>query len=117
MGNNLFLNFNLEKNELMKGGFKNMWKIYKGINKISNKKICAFICDKNALPSNLTIESKESYNLEKINHETIENSGIEYIYYEDEVDKGIVWNNGEYSYTISGNITKNELLKIAESIL
>ena len=60
MGNNLFLNFNLEKNEFMKGGFKNMWKIYKGINKISNKKICAFICDKNSLPSNLTIESKES---------------------------------------------------------
>ena len=67
--------------------------------------------------SKITIESKESYNLEKINHETIENSGIEYIYYEDEVNKGIVWNNGEYSYTISGNITKNELLKIAESIL
>ena len=60
MGNNLFLNFNLEKNEFMKGGFKNLWKIYKGTNKISNKKICAFICDKNSLPSNLTQESKES---------------------------------------------------------
>ena len=43
---------------------------------------------------------------------------FEGIYYENPNLKylGLIWNNGQYTYTVEGNLSKEELVRIAESI-
>lgn len=57
------------------------------------------------------------YDTEKYNSENIRINGIEAVYYmPDNELKGIIFNNGEYMYIISGNIDKKELVKIAQNV-
>ena len=54
-------------------------------------------------------------------HENIKNINVnsfDGIYYENSSTNysGIIWNNGNYVYTVEGNITEKELTKIAENI-
>lgn len=48
--------------------------------------------------------------------EKIELSGIQYYYYVTDADNSVVWFDADYSYMISGNIDKEEMLKIAQSM-
>ncbi len=52
------------------------------------------------------------------NGETVEVNGTEYVFRNDEEYGilGYIWNNGEYVFEIEGNLSKEEILKIAESI-
>ncbi len=48
--------------------------------------------------------------------EMIERNGIKYYYYITDNKNRIVWFDAEYSYMIFGNITKEEMIKIAQSM-
>lgn len=64
--------------------------------------------------------SKDKLDTEiNFDNQTIEEiiiNGIKYCVYCTESINGIVWNNGLYTYSISGNINKNELIKIAVKV-
>ena len=63
------------------------------------------------------IDSKIEIDTEYKNIEYLTINGFEVIYYNDNSDfNGIVWNNGYFIYRVQGNIYKDELIKIAESI-
>ncbi len=57
------------------------------------------------------------YDTEFYDDEIIEINGIDAVYYKsNDVNGGIIFNNGEYIFWISGNISKEELVKIAQNI-
>lgn len=63
------------------------------------------------------ITSSISYDTEKYDDETIELNGIKAVYYKSGNNhKGIIFNNGEYIYVVSGNIDKETLVKIAQNV-
>lgn len=52
-----------------------------------------------------------------ISENKIENiNGIDYLFFTTDSTNGVIWNNGNYSYTVSGNISEDEILKIALSV-
>ena len=59
-----------------------------------------------------------TFDTEYKNSESLTINGIEGIYFNDKDlnYSGVVWNNGSHIYLITGNITKDQLIKIAESI-
>lgn len=64
--------------------------------------------------------SKNTINTE-INFDSLEReikviNGLEYLLFTTDSTNGVIWNNGLYTYTVSGNIAKEELLKIALEI-
>ncbi len=66
----------------------------------------------------MRIDSDITFDTEYKNSEELLINSFKGIYYEDHKLEfaGIVWNNGTYNYNIEGNLSKNELIKIAESI-
>lgn len=63
------------------------------------------------------ITASIGYDTEFYDDEIIEINGIEAVYYKsNDVNGGIIFNNGEYIFWISGNIAKEELVKIAQNI-
>lgn len=57
------------------------------------------------------------FDTEEYDSENIVINGINAIYFKaDEVYKGLVFNNGDYIFVVSGNIEKNELVNIAENV-
>ena len=48
--------------------------------------------------------------------EEIERGGVKYYYYVTDNNNRILWFDNEYSYMISGNVDKEELLKIAQTM-
>lgn len=64
-----------------------------------------------------TLDNKINFNTEKYKYTEIEINNISYILYDLESDScGVIWNNGGYIYTIKGNISSEELIKIASKI-
>lgn len=52
-------------------------------------------------------------NFDALDKETKNINGTEYLLFITDNTNGVIWNNGSYTYTVSGNITKEELIKIA----
>ncbi len=64
-----------------------------------------------------TLDTSVGYNTEKYEEELIKIDNKEYIYYKvSDNMQGILFNNGEYIYETDGNISKEELVKIAQNI-
>lgn len=58
-----------------------------------------------------------NFDTEKYGSEEIEINGIRAICYRSDDDiYGIIFNNGEYIFSISGNLSKDELVKIAQNV-
>lgn len=65
----------------------------------------------------VTINSEIGFDTEKYQNEIIEINGIESVYFISNNNvNGIIFNNGEYIYIISGNISKQEIVNIARSV-
>lgn len=63
------------------------------------------------------MDAEINFDTEKYNSENIEINGIQSIYFtSSDKEYGIIFNNGEYIFIISGNIEKNELVKIAQNV-
>lgn len=78
------------------------------IYKNSNKE---FIVEKFSLGATI------GYDDESFDCEIIEINGIESVYHKSENNyQGIIFNNGEHIFTITGNIEKEELVKIAQNV-
>ena len=64
-----------------------------------------------------TLDTSVGYNTERYEDELIKINNKEYIYYKvDDNMQGILFNNGEYIYEIDGNISKEELVDVAQNI-
>lgn len=72
----------------------------------------SFVVQKNVLSGDI------GYNTEHAESENIQINGIDAVYYssDDNNEKGIIFNNGDYLYIISGNIDKKEIVQIAQNI-
>lgn len=59
-----------------------------------------------------------TFDTEYDNSESLTINGVEGVYYQNPNSKssGVVWNNGDYIFSVQGNISKEELIKIAEKI-
>lgn len=57
-----------------------------------------------------------SVNIDLSDKELMVINNIEYLYFNTGSTNGMIWNNGLYIYTVSGNIEKEELIKIALEI-
>lgn len=57
-----------------------------------------------------------SFNTEKHAIKTLTKNNIDYIIYDTDKTLGVVWNNGQYMYEVTGNLTEEELLAIAYSM-
>ena len=56
------------------------------------------------------------YDTEEYNNESMNINGINYIVYKSNNNNyGIIWNTNNYNYRVIGNITKDELIKVALS--
>ena len=60
------------------------------------------------------IYSYEFYNTENYNYEKVIINNIEYIFYHNINSHGVIWNNNQYIFSIDSNLSKEEILKIAE---
>lgn len=64
-----------------------------------------------------TLDTSVGYNTEKYKEELIKIDNREYIYYKISNNmQGILFNNGEYIYEIDGDISKEELVDIAQNV-
>ncbi len=64
-----------------------------------------------------TLDNKINFDTEKYEYKEIEINNISYILYDLETDTcGVIWNSRGYIYTIKGNISSEELMKIASKI-
>ena len=62
-----------------------------------------------------TDDAVVTFDTEHFDPEEIEINGIAYLYYKSsETFGGLIWNTGGYIYTLGGNISKEELLNIAQ---
>lgn len=65
----------------------------------------------------IMIDIPINFDTEKYGSEEIEINGIRAICYRSDDDiYGIIFNNGEYIFSISGNLSKDELVKIAQNV-
>jgi hypothetical protein len=63
------------------------------------------------------IDSRIDFDTEYKNKERIRINGFEGVYFEDNDSiNGLMWNNGHYIYQLDSNISKEELIKIAENV-
>ena len=63
----------------------------------------------------LQLGGTTSINTEKYDSEKIKIGNLDAVYYQPETNfGGLLFNNGEYVYIVSGNISKDELVKIAQ---
>lgn len=73
--------------------------------------------DKFIVINKSNIGNKINFDTEKYNYEKLLINNIEYNIYQTKSNTyGIVWNNGLYTFDIDSNISKDEMLKIAEAI-
>ena len=72
--------------------------------------------DKEFVVEKMTIDTSIGYDTEKYDNEIIEINGVDAVYYRsNNVNNGIIFNNANYIFWISGNIEKEELIKIAQN--
>lgn len=73
--------------------------------------------DKEFVVEKMTIDTSIGYDTEKYENEIIEINGVDAVYYRsNNVNNGIIFNNANYIFWISGNIEKEELIKIAQNV-
>lgn len=73
--------------------------------------------DKEIVVEKSEINSSIGYDTEFYDDEIIEINGIDAVYYMSSNNyKGIIYNNGEYIFSVDGNIEKEELVKIAQNL-
>lgn len=73
--------------------------------------------DKEILIEKSKIDATVYFDTEKYGSETIEINDIKATYYESDNNyKGTIFNNGEYIFSVSGNISKKEIVRIAQNI-
>lgn len=73
--------------------------------------------DKSFAVQKLELCANIGFDTEKNDSENIRINGIDAVYYRSDCkEKGIIFNNGEYIYIISGNIDKEKLINIAQNI-
>ncbi len=63
-----------------------------------------------------SVGSTADFDTEKQKYESVTKNGIVYIIYIDNNSIGCIWNNVKYTYIITGNISKELILKIAYSV-
>lgn len=82
------------------------------------KDYCLYIKnDRNFLVKKSLINGTVRFDTEEYNSTTIYINGIDAIYYKStDNHSGIIFNDGEYIFVVDGNLPKNELVKIAQSI-
>lgn len=73
--------------------------------------------DKYFFVKKYTLDTNIGYDTEKYDSEKIKINGIDAVYYrtDNELD-GIIFNNSEYIFVVNGNISKEELVKIAQNV-
>lgn len=65
----------------------------------------------------LPLDASISFDTEEYSSESIEINGVKGVYYQvDAQFSGIIFNNGEYIFAVDGNISKEELVKIAQNV-
>lgn len=70
-----------------------------------------FYVDKSRLNTSI------NFNTENYDSENIKINGWDAVYYISEGEnKGVIFNNGKYIFTVSGNIPKEELIKVAQNV-
>lgn len=63
------------------------------------------------------LNTKIDYDTEKYEHETIIINNSQGVFYRaNEFDSGLIFNNNYYIFVISGNISKEEIIKIAQGL-
>lgn len=73
--------------------------------------------DKDFVVEKLELTGSIGFDTENYEHENIKINGIDAVYYRSNNNgKGIIFNDGNYIYIISGNIEKDKLVKIAQNI-
>lgn len=73
--------------------------------------------DKNFAVEKCEINTTIGFDTEEYPYENLVINGVEAIYFKaDDKNAGIIFNNGDYIFIISGNIDKEELVKIAQDI-
>lgn len=64
-----------------------------------------------------TIDTNVNYDTEKSNYEIIKINGIDAVFYKSDNNLGgIIFNNSKYLFVVNGNISKEELVKIAQNV-
>lgn len=63
-----------------------------------------------------SIDDTIDFDTENRPYEEIEINGITYIYCHDNYVESCIWNDGVHIFSLSGNISKDELIKIVQSI-
>lgn len=72
--------------------------------------------DRNFVVDKLELSGSVGFDTEHYETENIKINGIDAVYYRSNNNgKGIIFNDGNYIYIISGNIEKDELVKIAQN--
>lgn len=73
--------------------------------------------DKYFFVKKYTLDTNIGYDTEKYDSEKIKINGIDAVYYrnDNELD-GIIFNNSEYIFVVNGNISKEELVKVAQNV-
>lgn len=68
----------------------------------------------NIVSANYTVKFRN----DDIDYETISNNKIDYMLFENKQYflNGVLWNENNYIFTIQGNVSKEELMKIAKSV-
>lgn len=61
-----------------------------------------------------TLKNKINFDTEDYNYEKIFINNTEYIFYHNTNSQGVIWNNSLYICSIDSNLSKEEILKIAE---
>ncbi len=65
----------------------------------------------------LSLDFTINYDTEKYDSEEIKINDIDAVYYRPDDDMhGVIFNNGEYIYSVSGHISKDEIVKIAQNL-
>ena len=73
--------------------------------------------DKSFVVEKLELTGSIGFDTENYEPENIKINGIDAVYYRSNNNgKGIIFNDGNYIYIISGNIEKDELVKIAQNV-
>lgn len=73
--------------------------------------------DKSFVVQKFALSGSVGFDTEHYETENIKINGIDAVYYRsNNNEKGIIFNDGNYIYIISGNIEKDELVKIAQNI-
>jgi len=73
--------------------------------------------DRHFAVEKISLNGSISFNTENYPSEEIMINGIKGVYFRaDEEESGIIFNNGKYIFSVGGNISKEELVQIAQSV-